>query len=192
MTRDRVTPNDLPATNNSPILWHVLFSQAAVSNLQKNNYLGFFIYRDPRDKIVSNAHWIMNHPSFSKSEKTSIPQIITKLIPLTKAEYNQYSGWFKVPFFYSFKFEDLIGPRGGGTSIKQRSTIINICKHLKINPDKKTVDNCVKKLFGKAPTFREGKIGSWKNHFTKEQTLLAKQELGQLLIELGYEKDLNW
>ena len=41
-------------------------------------------------------------------------------------------------------------------------------------------------------TKRNGKIGGWKNKMTKMDIKLIKQLAGNMLIEVGYEKDLNW
>jgi len=45
---------------------------------------------------------------------------------------------------------------------------------------------------GKSPTFRSGKIGGWKKAFNEENKSIFKDLAGDLLIQLGYEKDLNW
>ena len=47
-------------------------------------------------------------------------------------------------------------------------------------------------LFGGTWSFRKGSIGSWKQYFTQEHKQAFKEVAGQLLIDLGYEKDLNW
>lgn len=39
---------------------------------------------------------------------------------------------------------------------------------------------------------RKGISGDWKNHFTKEACEVFKKHGGQALIDMGYEKDLNW
>ena len=39
---------------------------------------------------------------------------------------------------------------------------------------------------------RKGIAGDWKNHFTPKVTKAFKEAYGQVLIETGYEKDLNW
>ncbi|WP_408006224.1 sulfotransferase domain-containing protein [Pseudalkalibacillus sp. A8] len=44
----------------------------------------------------------------------------------------------------------------------------------------------------KSITFRKGLIGDWKNEFDLEVTNAFKEVAGSLLIELGYEKDLEW
>jgi len=40
--------------------------------------------------------------------------------------------------------------------------------------------------------YRKGVAGDWKNHFSKEDRRVFKEEAGELLIRLGYEDDLDW
>lgn len=40
--------------------------------------------------------------------------------------------------------------------------------------------------------FRKGISGDWKNVFTGRDKEIFKEEAGELLVELGYEKDLSW
>lgn len=40
--------------------------------------------------------------------------------------------------------------------------------------------------------FRKGVAGDWRNVFTEKDKRIFKEEAGDLLIELGYEKDKNW
>jgi hypothetical protein len=44
----------------------------------------------------------------------------------------------------------------------------------------------------RSPTFRSGKTGEWKKHFTKEHKRIFKEVAGDLLVSLGYEKDSDW
>jgi hypothetical protein len=39
---------------------------------------------------------------------------------------------------------------------------------------------------------RKGIVGDWRNHFTPKVKERAKELIGEALIELGYEKDLDW
>ena len=45
---------------------------------------------------------------------------------------------------------------------------------------------------GYSSNFRSGKIGNWRDELTNSQIDKCKTLLGPILIELGYEKDLNW
>ena len=44
----------------------------------------------------------------------------------------------------------------------------------------------------KSHTFRLGKTGGWKEHFTVEHKKLFKDVAGDLLVRLGYEKNNDW
>jgi hypothetical protein len=44
----------------------------------------------------------------------------------------------------------------------------------------------------RSKTFRKGKTGGWQKHFSAEHKALFKNYAGDLLIDLGYEKDLDW
>ena len=46
-------------------------------------------------------------------------------------------------------------------------------------------------LFGNR-TFRLGQIGAWRYEFNAQQKALFKEIAGQLVVDLGYEKDLDW
>jgi hypothetical protein len=41
-------------------------------------------------------------------------------------------------------------------------------------------------------TFRKGKPGDWREHFTQKNIDYFKESTGNLLIELGYEADNDW
>jgi hypothetical protein len=40
--------------------------------------------------------------------------------------------------------------------------------------------------------YRKGVAGDWRNYFTERDKEIYKEEAGELLIRLGYERDLNW
>jgi hypothetical protein len=54
------------------------------------------------------------------------------------------------------------------------------------------VTSIYRSCFGKGGTFFRGKVGVWQEIFTQEHKLAIKEEIGDLLIKLGYENDLNW
>ncbi len=71
--------------------------------------------------------------------------------------------------------------------------------------DPETVDHCVssasfeKLSKGRRPGeedpssfYRKGVAGDWKNHFTDRDKEVFKEEAGELLVRLGYERDLDW
>jgi len=46
--------------------------------------------------------------------------------------------------------------------------------------------------WGYSSTFRSGVVGGWRDELSRGQIKKCKELLGGALIELGYEKDLNW
>jgi hypothetical protein len=44
----------------------------------------------------------------------------------------------------------------------------------------------------KSGTFRSGKVGDWRQHFTQTNVDFFKQSTGELLVKLGYEDDDTW
>lgn len=183
----------------------------AVFDSCKDRCSFIFIYRDPRDQVVSMAYWIKKTKDPKYLASKTIHDLITFLITDmnnvfnygkqtdTKpahndiaAFYNLYLPWKHIPGVYVTTFEKLVGKQGGGTLEQQLIEISNIANHIGIYLDEKQLINAAEKLFGSGGTFREGKIGSWKTHFTQEQKELFKQVAGQLLIDLEYETDLNW
>ena len=87
-------------------------------------------------------------------------------------------------------FEDLIHARA--------ATLTRIADHLLVRAPiptsrEKIIDALESSINPtKSPTFRSGKTGEWKKHFTEEHKKIFKEAAGDLLIRLGYEKDGNW
>lgn len=185
-----------------------------------NNLFGIFIIRDPRDQVVSMAHWLHNAPNRvyqHRFDQFSIEQLISMMIEINSQEgpyaflfkyknvwpelenfcdvaglYDLYLPWSDNPNVYTTRFEKLIGPRGGGTLDEQVTEILNIAAHVGVTLSVEQVTRITNHLFGSGMTFYKGKIGAWKNEFTQEHKNAFKRVAGDLLIKLGYEKDLNW
>lgn len=174
----------------------------------------FFIIRDPRDMLISLAYMIHKGPQNGHS---NIQDIIFDFIDGRKknyvpwgnsahsvygimyafgvtAVYKMYLPWMHARKFITLRFEDLIGDEGGGSSVKQMQEIGRIAKHLKLNLSMQDIQSVRDNIFGKSSTFRAGKIGSWRTHFTPEMKEAYKQVPGacQMLIDLGYEQDASW
>jgi hypothetical protein len=103
------------------------------------------------------------------------------------------------------RYENIVGLEGGGTSELQWTELQKIHDFLNLDlPESQILDVCNHMYgdgvdpFGKngflnfQSTFRNGKIGSWRNYFTETHKAAFKKKLGHFLIALGYEKDNNW
>lgn len=187
---------------------HAIYNKEFEPFLNNKESAIFFIYRDPRDQIISSAHFILSyphHPYRAEGKLFSFDDLISALIQTSNFYkyhgfpcdnisdlYQHYMPWLSAPHICVIQFEDLIGPRGGGNSEKQFETIKKMASHMGIAISDKRIKNVAHNLFGGTDTFRKGQIGAWKLHFKEHHKEAFKEIAGQLLIDLGYEKNFNW
>ena len=195
-------------------LWHLPYAKNCEDFINRHSYTNFLIIRDPRDQVVSMAHFVLKD---YEEDKVVFNNVLLDLIDGKKRRYIHwgivcvvyphewnlgvvdfynllYLPWMNSANFYTIKFENLIGVKGGGTKEAQVDEIKNIGNHLGINLTSEKIDKIINDLFGGTQTFREGKIGSWEEYFTPEVKEVFKAVPGanELLIKLGYEKDDKW
>jgi hypothetical protein len=171
------------------------------------NIVNYFIHRDPRDVVVSHAFYVtyiashnVNHQYYSEVLNNMKERITTSIMgrtdtpfefPNIRARVEPFLPWLEVTTVMPIRFEDLIRDRD--------KVIYHMLDHLEASGYPMSLhkrEACEKlKTFinpAKSPTFREGKIGGWRKHFTDEHKLLFKDVAGDLLIQLGYEESLDW
>jgi hypothetical protein len=184
-----------------------------------------FIIRDPRDTVVSHAHWVTSDQHGSEANRTfykSLPSIDQRIMtsicgrpagwnegkPLVEESENlQYHGvrehvgqrlqrylpWFRSAAVCTVRFEDLVGPQGGGAADVQEDEILRVADFLEIEVARNAVCDIVESLFDPtAKTFRRGQAGGWKEEFNDLHKLVFKAVAGKELIELGYETEFDW
>ncbi len=192
---------------------HALHTEENVEKIANLAIKKIFIYRDPRDQIISAAFWMKkNRNIWRLFEKAPMSRIIDELIygggsiwsyifscriPWQDlygiaSFYNYYLPWRFELNVYTTTFEKLVGPQGGGSQELQYQEIFAIANFLGISITFEEVQALAAELFGGTQTFREGKIGSWKKYFSQTHKEAFKNVAGQLLIDLGYERDINW
>lgn len=187
---------------------HFPFSDQLVTLLSQTRLKMLLMLRDPRDVAVSHAIFVGNkqdhflhavYEPLSESERlmTSIkgtgsgtshgPALLS-----IQERYQSLLPWAAEPFTYTARFERLIGPKGGGTRDMQLAELRNIARHLSIWHTPGDIEHLADQLYGGTRTFRKGVIGDWQSHFSAEHKQVFKEIAGQLLIDLGYEQDLDW
>ncbi|HEV2601552.1 MAG TPA: sulfotransferase domain-containing protein [Candidatus Babeliales bacterium] len=182
---------------------HLLYDPAIATALEKNKSKLFFMYRDPRDQIISFIFYYMKIYNTTIDVHDAITDLITQGAlygerPIVNHNinelYQRYLPWMQYPGILNIRFEDLVGSRGGGSDEKQLETVHAIARHLELTRSDEELKIVAESLFGPnlSHTFRQGQIGGWKEYFTDEHKRLFKEVAGQLLIDLGYEQDLNW
>ena len=98
------------------------------------------------------------------------------------------------------RFENLVGEKGGGSLNSQLEELKKIATFLNIPLSQDALSVIAHELYGiqslkntaLAATFREGKIGAWRNTFKEEHKEKFKKRFNERLIALGYEKNDQW
>ncbi|MBI2331213.1 MAG: sulfotransferase domain-containing protein [Chloroflexi bacterium] len=168
-------------------------------------FVPYFIFRDPRDVVVSHVFYVtdmearhVHHdyyqslPDFNARLKVSIlgrPDVDIEF-PNIAARFEPYLGWLDHPEVLTIHFEDLIHARAATLTL----IMDHLLNRLPLPASRQLILNSLEASINptKSPTFRSGKTGEWKKHFTAEHKKIFKEVAGDLLVKLSYEKDNNW
>jgi hypothetical protein len=173
---------------------------------KQRNAAVFFLYRDPRDVVISHVHYVteietrhVHHPyyaglpDFNTRLNTSIlgrPEL-DGLFPDIRARFVPYLRWLTTPAVLLLRFEDLIENRK--SKVTEIVTFMETFGFTFSTGRSEAVDCLLRAVDPQhSPTFRTGTAGGWRTHFTAGHKALFKEVAGELLIDLGYERDLSW
>jgi hypothetical protein len=189
--------NNLIEKNRYPATHLNLSSKEICNFCIKNNFKIIFIKRDLRDQMISS---IFYNEKLKKKTKIVSNLLVEEELKNTikkkaNTELKSYSE--KTTNIENLglviKFENLVGPKGGGDLSLQKLEIMKIANYLNISLNEQQINYICKNLWGNTLTFRKGKIGDWKNYFSEEiKNLFIISGLADILIKEGYEEDYNW
>lgn len=177
-----------------------------VAFLCRPDRVNYFMYRDPRDMLVSQVffaadmhedhgmHKYYNSlPDFGERLKVAITGIDRDGLYMVsvKQRYEGVFQWLEQKHVMCIRFEDLIDDRDATLS----SMLGQVEKTGYQIPTQRTealsvLINAIQP--GKSHTFRSGKTGGWREHFTEAHKKLFKDVAGDLLVKLGYEGSNDW
>jgi len=187
---------------------HLYFEPRYAQELTARNTVNYFVYRDLRAVVVSEAHYLreMNRwhrlaPYFRRA--TSIEDAITLSItgldrpvpgivyPNIAARFGRYQGWLAHEDCLAIRYEDLVSESRNAVIQKMAELYARHCGQ------QIDIEACVRAMTAaiapeKSHTFRSGKKSGWRREFTAEHRRLFDKVAGELLIELGYERDHSW
>lgn len=189
---------------------HLPYSDEQRKKLDEMGYKQIVMIRDPRDLIVSQYHFIKErsvarlHPYFSKlpDDDARLTAAIQGApdsespygmgFPDIETRFAQYLKWAKHGS-HMVRFEDLVGESGGGSRDVQLAEIEKLSKFVNIHLSSDELKTIAGLIFDrKAKTFRKGVIGDWRTTLSETHKQQLKGLIGPLLVELGYESNLNW
>lgn len=178
-----------------------------VSYLSQEGFATYFLIRDPRDVVVSHVHYVTDmasrhaHHKFYLQELQNFDQRLRTSIlgrpdseapfPDIGARFRPYLGWLGRRDVLVLRYEELVHDREGALA---RIVGFAVSRGFSLNCER---ERAVDKLRSgiqpqKSPTFRRGETGGWRDHFNAEHKEIFKEVAGDLLIRLGYERDVDW
>jgi hypothetical protein len=185
---------------------YVEATEENVSFLTSAGRVNYFIYRDPRDLLVSQVffatdmleeHGMHDYynslPDFSARLNvaiTGIEQDGLKMVSV-KQRYEGVFQWLEQKNVLCLRFEDLIHDRD--STLNAMLDEVEKTGYQIPTQREKALDILVESIQPKkSHTFRAGKTGGWKTYFADEHKKLFKDIAGDLVVRLGYEKNNDW
>jgi sulfotransferase 6B1 len=184
---------------------HLFARSWAVARVCAPKFVPYFIFRDPRDVVISHVFYVtdMEARHVHHDYYQSLPDFHARLnvsilgrsdtnieFPNISERFAPYLGWLDHYEVLPIHFEDLINDR--------LSTLTRIMEHclarVPLRASRQLILDSLESSINpqRSPTFRSGKTGEWKKHFTEEHKTIFKEVAGDLLMRLGYEKDNDW
>ncbi|HJW89582.1 MAG TPA: sulfotransferase domain-containing protein [Anaerolineales bacterium] len=181
--------------------------QPFLSALDRTGMATVFVYRDPRDMLVSHVFYATEmHPGhglhryYTQSLTTMEERLNAAIrgvqepgaeLSGVSEKYAAYLDWLTQPWAFCLRFEDLILERD-----RALTCLLDYLQSRGFTPqlDRAVAVEALKAAIQprKSGTFRKGQPGNWREHFTPANKQLFKELAGDLLVRLGYEQDHNW
>lgn len=202
---DRFIKSSLPG---EIVRAHLFYAPEYHEALERLNFAHYFIYRDPRDVVVSSAmflrhmypwHRLSRRTRALPSDEAAILMIIEgtdgggpdALLSNINLRFQRHEGWIGHPQVCAVRFEDLVGPD------KDRWLASLVQYYADRSSQAVDVAETVARVKAhiapeKSHTFRQGKRGGWREAFTPRLTDAFKSVANDLLVRLGYERDDAW
>ncbi len=190
---------------------HARFHPILRDLMRELQFKQILLLRDPRDVVVSNMFYtkrepgVQHHKYYAEALRSDEERIMATIRgfgqdTLTdhprasiREMFEGYTPWLDDPSTLVVRFEDLVGPRGGGVSERQLDEIRRIGDFVERPLSGEQAQQIARKMYSKRSlTYRKGIVGDWRNHFTEDHRRIFKQVAGDILIRLGYERDTDW
>ncbi len=199
--------DDLKRIPKSVIGWgYVEATPEIASFLTGSGRVNYFIYRDPRDMLVSHVFFAtdMQEEHAMHDYYNSLPDLNARLkVAITGIDENglhmvsvkqRYEGvfqWLEQKNVLCIRFEELINNRDATLNamldeVEKTGYKIPTSREQALSV---LIESIQPK---KSHTFRAGKTSGWREFFTDEHKQLFKEVAGDLLVRLGYEQSNDW
>ncbi len=198
---------ELQRTPQGVIGWgYVEATPENASFLTASGRVNYFIYRDPRDMLVSHVFFAtdMQEEHGMHDYYNSLPDISARLkVAITgidrdglrmvsvKQRYEGVFQWLEQKNVLNIRFEELVNNRDA--MLNAMLDEVEKTGYQIPTPREQALSILVESIQPKkSHTFRAGKTGGWREFFTEEHKQLFKEVAGDLLVRLEYEKNNDW
>ena len=199
--------SDLQSVPRGVIGWgYVEATPENVAVLCQPGHVNYFIYRDPRDMLVSQVFFATDMheehgmhtfykslPNFGERLKVAITGIDRDGLKMVNVR-QRYVGvfhWLEQSQVMCIRFEDVINKCDA--TLNAMLGEVEKTGYQIPTPREKALEILVEAIQPKkSHTFRSGETGGWKEYFAEEHKALFKDVAGDLLVKLGYEENEDW
>jgi hypothetical protein len=190
---------------------HIFPTNTNVNLIKQFNFKTILIIRDPRDVVISWVNYVTKkvynrYTDFLNNLENDDERIKSAITGISKNDcqlrigiedigtlFREYLKWSSFDNNLIVRYENLIGEDGDGLKDRQIYEVLKIANHLDLKISPEQTNHIVDNTFNRnSLTFRNGKIGDWKENLNDSNRNLFKDIAGELLIELGYEKNFDW
>jgi sulfotransferase 6B1 len=184
---------------------HLFAEAASVRRVTAPRFIPYFIFRDPRDVVVSHVFYVtdMEARHVHHAYYAALPDFDARLqvsilgrsgldieFPDIAQRFAPYLGWLDQAAVLKIHFEDLVHDRPATLERILDRFLARVPLALPRGTLLEALETSIDPA--KSPTFRSGKTGEWKKLFTARHKRIFKDVAGDLLQRLGYEKSNDW
>jgi sulfotransferase 6B1 len=172
---------------------HLHYSRDTEVSLEKINALHLFIWRDPRDVLLSEAHYLAKMNRWHAMHKTfaALPDLESQVrlaiigtadqkYPGAETRIGSYMGWLSSSNCLCLRYESLIEPT---TQLGECQKILDAYKlRSRREADLPTPEDLVRAIDpNRSHTFHRGGISRWRKEMSSENLALCQERLAPWL-----------
>lgn len=182
------------------ITGHIPHSPELAADLADLDFRLIAMVRDPRDVVVSKVRFANSLPDGRLDRELLKDETPERQIAMATEGYSLDGGDGGVDIGARLakivawedagalvvRFEDLVGPKGGGSAEAQLRTIRAIRDHLGLEVDEAAERQAAENSYGRSPTFRSGRSKGWRDNLSVQQAARVEELAGAAMRHLGY------
>jgi hypothetical protein len=195
---DSLRPGDIASA-------HLFAREEVLNRVCTPGFIPYFIFRDPRDVVVSHVFYVTDmearhvHHDYYRSLADFDARLNASILGRPDANFEfpniadrfaPYLKWLDQPAVMKIHFENLINDRAATLNRIIDHFLVRVPLHAHRQLIVESLESSINP--SRSPTFRSGKTGEWKKHFTLQHKKIFKEVAGDLLVKLEFEENNDW